>query len=77
MSMRPLHEIAEEIVADWRPIWFGAVPYVEAMRCLNTLDDHYGEDSARTIVSYFLGNAKTWRGETARRIKAELRSATL
>ena len=72
---RPIHEIAAEIVADWSPnIWFGAEPYVRAMLELDSIDDNYDEDSARTVVSYFLGNAKTWRGETARRVKAELRA---
>jgi hypothetical protein len=29
-------------------------------------------DSGRSIVAYFLSNASTWRGETAKRIKLEL-----
>jgi hypothetical protein len=33
----------------------------------------YGADDARGIVMYFLANAGTWRGENARRIKAELK----
>jgi len=73
VSDRPLYEIAAEITADWKPVWFGAVPYVEAMSCLTSLDQMYGMESGRTIVSYFLGNAKLWRGETARRVKHELR----
>ncbi len=28
---RPLSVIAAEIAADWRPVWFGAVPYLRAM----------------------------------------------
>jgi hypothetical protein len=31
-------------------------------------------DGAETIVRYFLSNASTWRGEDAKRIKAELKS---
>jgi hypothetical protein len=70
---RALHEIADEIAADWTKVYFGAVPYLAAMRDLNTLDESYGHDSAREIVLYFLANAQTWRGETARRVKAELK----
>ena len=71
---RPLYLIAEEIRADWTKVWFGAVPYLEAMAVLNTMDDNYGLDTAQYIVQYFLANAQTWRGETARRIKKELKA---
>jgi hypothetical protein len=36
--------------------------------------DSFMLDSALSIVSYFLANASGWRGEDARRIKAELKS---
>lgn len=70
---RPINEIATEISADWTNVYFGAVPYLGAMRSLNSVDDMYGQDPAREVVMYFLSNATTWRGETARRIKAELK----
>lgn len=70
---RSLYEIAEEIRMDWAKPYFGAVPYVEAMQSLRSIEDSYGLDSARSIVNYFLANAQTWRGETARRVKAELK----
>jgi hypothetical protein len=73
-TTRPLHEIAAEIRADWKKPNFGAVPYLDAMRYLGTLNDKYGADSAESIVLYFLANANAWRGDTARRIKAELRA---
>jgi hypothetical protein len=71
---RSLAAIAREIRRDWRPVWFGAVPYLDAMASLDTVHDKYGEDGAAGIVRYFLGNAATWRGETARRVKAELKA---
>lgn len=70
--MRTLSHIAADIIVDWRNPYFGAVPYLRAMRTLSTLADDYGADSARSIVLYFLCNAQTWRGDTARRVKAEL-----
>lgn len=73
MTQRPLFEIANDIHADWTNVYFGAVPYLDAMSVLRSIEDNYGLDSARSIVLYFLSNASTWRGETARRIKAELK----
>ncbi len=75
---RSLQVIAKEICEDWKrqdgssgvnPV---AKPYLEAMRTLRSVDEDYYHDSGRSIVNYFLANAQTWRGETARRIKAEL-----
>lgn len=74
MAIRSLHIIAEEIRADWVKPYFGAVPYLEAMECLVFVSDNYGYDSGDSIVRYFLSNATTWRGDTARRIKKELKS---
>ena len=74
-ATRPLHEIAREIRKDWgAKVNFAAKPYLDAMATLNTIDDNYGWDSGKMIVLYFLGNASTWRGETAKRIKAELKA---
>ena len=69
---RPLYEIAIDITANWTKVYFGAVPYLDAMRTLDTIDDRYFQDSARGVVGYFLCNATTWRGDDARRIKKEL-----
>lgn len=71
---RYIYEIASEIKRDWKNVYFGAVPYLDAMFNLRTASDLYGADDGRTIVVYFLANASTWRGETARRIKKELKS---
>ena len=71
---RPLYEIAQEIRKDWKKVYFGAVPYLEALGSLNSIDDKYIFDDARSIVVYFLSNAQTYRGETAKRLKAELKA---
>ena len=71
-SPRPLYQIAREIAFDWPNPYFGAVPYLEAMHSLWLISGDYYGDSAESIVRYFLSNATTWKGETARRIKAEL-----
>jgi len=70
---RPLSVIAVDIRAHWAKPNFAAIPYLEAMESLHWIDDYYYNDPASSIVRYFLGNATTWRGEDARRIKAELK----
>jgi hypothetical protein len=73
---RPLSEIAAEIRKEWAKVYFGAVPYLDAMSTLTSIDDNYGCDSAKSIVLYFLSNATSWRGDAAKRIKAELKQLT-
>lgn len=71
-NFRPICDIAKEIKENWKNIYFGAEPYLEAMMKLNSIDDYYYLDSADLIIRYFLVNAAYWRGEVARRIKKEL-----
>lgn len=70
---RPLHAIARDIRNDWKNPYFGAKPYLDAMAMLDSIEDSYGWDSAKSIVLYFLSNASTWRGDTAKVIKKELK----
>jgi len=69
---RKLSDIAADIRADWKPIHPFALPYVEAMDTLDSIDDMFMQDSASGIVGYFLGNATRWKGEKAKAIKKEL-----
>ena len=73
-TVRPLYEIAAEIKADWTNVYFGAVPYLQAMGMVSSVNDWFGNDTAKDVVIYFLSNAKTWRGDTAKRVKAELKA---
>lgn len=70
---RPLYEIAREIRKTWTKVSPYAEPYLGAMQSLDSINDNYYFDSGKSIVLYFLGNANTWRGEDARRIKTELK----
>lgn len=72
--MRPLYKIADEIERDWKNVNYAAIPYLDAMHTLTTMNDNYLLDNGESIVRYFLSNANSWRGEVARRVKAELRS---
>ena len=70
---RPLYEIAREIRKTWTKVSPYAEPYLEAMQSLDSINDNYYFDSGKSVVLYFLSNTSTWRGEDARRIKAELK----
>lgn len=79
---RPLNKIAAEIDAIMyetkrnhfpTPLWVQySRPYVNAMLTMKSFKEFYGIDSGVDIGKRFLFNAQTWRGEDARRIKAEL-----
>ncbi len=71
---RTLDTIARDIKRDWTKPYFGAIPYLDAMHSLQSIRDKYHYDNAESVVRYFLSNATTWKGETARAIKAELKS---
>ncbi len=70
---RSLAAIAYDIRKTWAKPYFGAMPYIEAMGHLTDVSDMYFDDTGHTVVLYFLANAKTWRGDDAKRIKAELK----
>lgn len=72
-QLRPLSEVANEVYETWPKVNYAAKPYLQAMEQLDLITGSYGADSAASIVRYFLSNATGWRGEDAKRIKAELK----
>ena len=75
VTVRPLNVIAREIRKEWQNVYFGAVPHLDAMGTLTDKTSMYGCDNASYIVNYFLSNARSFRGEAAKRIKIELKAA--
>lgn len=73
-TARPIYEIASDIRAEWKNVYFGAVPYLDAMSELKEVTDMYYCDSADSIIRYFLSNASTFRGQRAKELKAELKA---
>lgn len=76
-SVRPIHVIASEIYrlkAQWPQgqISIDANAYLGPMLSIDKITDYYDQDSAQSVVAYFLNNATSWKGEDARRIKKEL-----
>jgi hypothetical protein len=73
-TVRPLHVIARDIYQAWPKVNYAAKPYLEAMRDLSSINDRYGYDDARSIVLYFLSNAASFKGDTAKILKLELKT---
>jgi hypothetical protein len=73
MTHRSIAVIADDIREDWTNVNYAAKPYLEAMHYLMSINSLYGAESADSIILRFLGNASSWRGETAKRIKTELK----
>lgn len=73
---RTFAAIAAEIKATWKKPYFGAAPYIDALSTINSSDKNarYMFEAAEDLVRYFLANATYWRGEDAKRIKAELKN---
>ena len=71
--MRLISDVAADIRRDWKNPYFGAKPYLAAMSSLSDKHSRYIAEDATSIVLYFLSNASTYRGENARKFKAELK----
>ena len=78
---RNLSEIAKDIRSNWKNVYYGAEPYLQAMEQIHSPEPDapyrlgpYVLEDAKTQVMYFLANAQYWRGETARKIKKELKN---
>ena len=69
-----ISQIAMLVLGDWKNVNYAAVPYLNAMRQLNVVNDLYGVENGRSIVLYFLSNASAWRGPVAKAVKAELKA---
>jgi hypothetical protein len=66
-------EIAHAIAKDWANVSPYAVDYLNAMKEIRSVEDNYYDDSAKSVILYFLANANTYRGENARAYKALLK----
>jgi hypothetical protein len=74
ITMQSISTIAREISREWKNVNYAAKPYLEAMRSLDSVNDSYYQDSAKSVVSYFLANASGYRGDTAKSHKAALKA---
>lgn len=80
---RPLNKVAAEIDVAFRDIKRNQSPtpgyvthcrpYIDAMLTMKSFRDFYGIDIGSDVGLRFLSNAQAWRGDTARRLKAEIK----
>ena len=68
-----IKEITKIINHDWQNVYFGAKPYLSAMLTLDSINDDYGLDSGKDIVTRFLSNSGQWHGDIAKTVKQELK----
>ena len=73
MAKRPIYQIAKDIKNAWKNPSPYALAYLNPMLTLNSIEDHYFLDDAKSIISYFLANAQGFKGEKARELKKELK----
>lgn len=73
MAKRPIYQIAQDIKDAWKNPSPYALAYLNPMLTLNSIEDHYFFDDAKSIILYFLANAQGFRGEKARELKQELK----
>ena len=71
---RSIRSIALDIRKEWAKVNYAAKPYLDAMMELNCINDKYYNDSAKSVVLYFLSNASSFSGERAKALKAELKA---
>lgn len=83
-SKRTFSAIAAEVLNLWKTKYGKdlpwslkcALPYLQAMLECDTTDKdaQYYAETVESVVVYFLANITNWRGDDAKRIKAELKS---
>jgi hypothetical protein len=69
-------QVVAAIRADWTKPYFGAVPYLEALECLDSWTDRYGCEDATFLAAYLLSNLRTYRGANAKAVRATLKAVT-
>lgn len=76
-SVRPVHQIADEITKLWKDAPGTVTPYLKAMRQISSVADTYGHDDGREIVLKFLDVPEVgeWDGPDADRLKGDLKAA--
>jgi hypothetical protein len=65
---------AKKLPHEWRDVvYFGAVPYLEAMLTMRG-QEGYILDSTDSVILYGLSNMSAFRGPRAKELKAELKA---
>ncbi|MEO5348895.1 MAG: hypothetical protein H7836_04540 [Magnetococcus sp. YQC-3] len=71
LQNKSINQLGAIVAKEWVKPYFGAVPYIKALQQIN--DGKYLFEDEKTIVIYFLSNARTWKGDIAKEVKQELK----
>jgi len=66
--------ISRDLQSQGKEVPYNLVPYLDALRQMDSADDVYGVESGKSIIAYALSNMTSYKGPTARAVKAELKS---
>jgi len=62
------------VKADWGgKVYFGAVPYLQALLEMDSFDQQYYQEYGRHIGLRFLGQAFSYRGPVAKAVKLRIK----
>jgi hypothetical protein len=73
LSSMPWRQLISLIRKDWKNVYFGAEPYLQALESMSSERSNYMFESGQVMILYFLSNASTWKGPVAKAVKAELK----
>ena len=65
--------ISRDFRSQGKEVPYNLVPYLDALRQMDSADDVYGVESGKSIIAYALSNMASYKGPTARAVKAELK----
>lgn len=65
--------ISRDLQSQGKEVPYNLVPYLDALRQMDSADDVYGVESGKSIIAYALSNMTSYKGPTARAVKAELK----
>ena len=66
--------ISRDLQSQGKKVPYNLVPYLDALRQMDSADDVYGVESGKSVIAYALSNMASYKGPTARAVKAELKS---
>ena len=65
--------ISRDLQSQGKEVPYNLVPYLDALRQMDSADDVYGVESGKSIIAYALSNMASYKGPTAKAVKAELK----
>jgi hypothetical protein len=68
-----LNQLLEQAKNDWEEAPASITECIESLQMSGSASNNYLKAESEEYLKFFLTNCSAWRGEIARRVKAELR----